>query len=109
MQQQQQEVAIAQACSPSSLDDDRVSVVAIATQVIGTALSFEAPLMSSGLDSIATMELSTRLGEHLGRDLPSTLLFDHPSLGSIVHFLASVQGGHCETPCRRKDVFHIGA
>jgi acyl carrier protein len=39
--------------------------------------------MSAGLDSVGATELSTRLNERLETELPSTLLFDHPSLRSI--------------------------
>jgi acyl carrier protein len=58
-------------------------LVGIATQLTGTAISLDAPLMSAGLDSVAATELSTRLNERLETELPSTLLFDHPSLRSV--------------------------
>ena len=58
-------------------------LVTIATELAGTAISSDTPLMSAGLDSIGASELSTRLSERLGTELSSTLLFDHPSLRSI--------------------------
>ena len=37
----------------------------IASEIIGTQVSIDAPLMSVGLDSIGATELSTRLSERL--------------------------------------------
>ena len=51
----------------------------------------DAPL-STGLDSVGATELSTRLNERLETELPSTLLFDHPSLRSIAGSL-EIDGG----------------
>ena len=58
-------------------------ITAIAAEITGTTISADASLMSAGLDSIAAVELSTRMSEQLNTELPSTLLFDHPSLRSI--------------------------
>ena len=68
---------------PASLYGLLDELVGIATQLTGTAISPNAPLMSAGLDSVGATELSTRLNERLETELPSTLLFDHPSLRSI--------------------------
>ena len=68
---------------PASLHGLLDELVGIATQLTGTAISLDAPLMSAGLDSVAATELSTRLNERLETGLPSTLLFDHPSLRSV--------------------------
>ena len=54
----------------------------------GTAIAPDAPLMSAGLDSIMAAEFAEQVNELLGTYLTSTLLFDHPSLRSIV---ASIQ------------------
>lgn len=53
------------------------------SELLGTTISVDAPLMSSGLDSIGITELSSQMSERLDTTLPSTLLFDHPSLRSI--------------------------
>ena len=58
-------------------------LIAVASEVAGTAVALEMPLMSAGLDSIAATELSTQLSARLNTELPQTLLFDHPSLRSI--------------------------
>ena len=60
----------------------------IAAEVTGTNISADAPLMDSGLDSIGATELSTRISERLHTELPSTLLFDHPSLRAIAEALS---------------------
>jgi acyl carrier protein len=44
--------------------------------------------MSAGLDSIGATELARKLSDGLGTRLPSTLLFDHPSINTIVQSLS---------------------
>ena len=61
----------------------RQELIAVASEVAGTAVSLDIPLMSAGLDSIAATELSTRLSVRLNTEVPQTLLFDHPSLRSM--------------------------
>jgi acyl carrier protein len=41
-----------------------------------------------GLDSLMAVELSNRLQKGLGRTLPSTLTFEHPSIQSLTDYLA---------------------
>ena len=62
-------------------------LTAITATIIGSAVSANAPLMSAGLDSIATTELSALMSERFSTELPQTLLFDHPSLQSVADFL----------------------
>ena len=61
---------------------------AIASEVTGTNISADAPLMDSGLDSIGATELSNKISAHLNTELSPTLLFDHPSLRSIADALS---------------------
>ncbi|MDO9003895.1 MAG: SDR family NAD(P)-dependent oxidoreductase [Aquabacterium sp.] len=42
----------------------------------------------SGFDSLLAMDLTNRLGKLLAVDLPSTLLFDYPTLEALLGFLA---------------------
>jgi len=44
--------------------------------------------MDAGLDSIGATELSNKISAHLNTELSPTLLFDHPSLRSIVDALS---------------------
>ncbi len=45
------------------------------------------PLGELGLDSLLAVELRNTLGSALGRSLPATLLFDHPSIAALTDFL----------------------
>ena len=43
--------------------------------------------MAAGLDSLAATELSRELGGQFDIELPSTLLFDHPTMNSVTSFI----------------------
>ena len=47
------------------------------------------PLGEIGLDSLLAVELRNTLGAEVGRTLPATLLFDHPSIDALVQFLGA--------------------
>jgi len=51
------------------------------------AIDPRTPLGDLGLDSLLAVELRNTLGRALGRTLPATLLFDHPSLDALTDFL----------------------
>ena len=44
---------------------------------------------AGGVDSLAAVELSSKIGRAVGLDLPSTLVFDYPSAAAIAAFIAS--------------------
>lgn len=57
--------------------------------IMGADISVEAPLMTSGLDSLGAVELRKELATLSGLELPATLIFDYPSAEGIANFLAS--------------------
>ena len=60
----------------------------------GRALDPRTPLGDLGLDSLLAVELRNVIGTALGRTLPATLLFDHPTLDALAdHLLAQLGGG----------------
>ena len=60
-------------------------------------------LFDLGLDSLMAVEFRNRLEASLGHSLPSTLLFDYPTIGTLVDYLVSeVLGLSDEIPPRGK-------
>ncbi|MDA9173108.1 acyl carrier protein [bacterium] len=81
--------------------------------VLGTLITTGEPLMSSGVDSIAATELSQQLGESFEVELPTTLLFDHPTPSSIADFvLGALEATSPEqvqrNPCFQTECLHLG-
>lgn len=64
-------------------------VLAHAAALLGVdgGLDPEVPFRDQGLDSVQSVELVERLGADLGRPLPETLLFDHPTARAVARAL----------------------
>lgn len=54
------------------------------------ALDADTPLKELGLDSVQAVELTDTIGLDLGRDLPVTLLFEHPTAARLASALLAV-------------------
>lgn len=65
-------------------------VLALAAALLGLdgGLDPDVPFRDQGLDSVQSVELVERLGADLGRALPETLLFDHPTARALARALA---------------------
>jgi acyl carrier protein len=55
----------------------------IAGSIIGVQIDPEAPLMASGLDSLAAVELRNSLQDYFAVDLPGTLAMDYPTVAAV--------------------------
>lgn len=53
----------------------------------------EASLLAMGLDSLTAVDLVKQLEDELGRALPTTLLFEHPSISELSAYLSSNPSG----------------
>ena len=60
--------------------------------VMGSAVGGDDPLMAAGLDSLGATELQQSLADTLGIELPSTLVFDYPTVNAVAEFLAGKLG-----------------
>ncbi|KAH8074973.1 hypothetical protein JL721_954 [Aureococcus anophagefferens] len=60
-----------------------LSVASILKNLLGTLVDGDASLMSAGLDSVSATDFANSLAGILETELPSTLVFDHPSMSSI--------------------------
>jgi acyl carrier protein len=56
--------------------------------ILGADISASEPLMAAGLDSLGAVELQSSLERLLGLQLPSTLVFDYPTVAALTEFLA---------------------
>jgi len=56
--------------------------------VLGSSVGGDDPLMQAGLDSLGSVELKNALERRSGVELPSTLVFDYPTVNALSGFLA---------------------
>ena len=71
--------------------------------VLGNTVGGDDPLMAAGLDSLGSTELQQSLADALGVELPSTLVFDYPTVNAMAEFLAgklspAAPGGRAASP-----------
>ena len=60
--------------------------------ILGADVGSTEPLMAAGLDSLGAVELHSSLEQKLGLQLPSTLVFDYPTVAALTEFLAAKLG-----------------
>jgi NADPH:quinone reductase-like Zn-dependent oxidoreductase/acyl carrier protein len=69
----------------------------IATRVLdfpaGRRIDLQQPLQELGLDSLMALEFRNALAAELGRNLPSTLMFNYPALADITAYVAELLRG----------------
>ena len=78
----------------SSLDGDLPEVRVACESVLGDDLNLDddLPLMEAGVDSLGATELVNVLNSSIGLELPSTLLFNHPTIGALTaHIVTQIQ------------------
>ena len=95
----------------------RAAVAKLARDVVldvldATHVGDDDPLMSVGLTSTRAIQLTDKLSRAMGRDVPSTLAFDYPTLRAVIDFLvpservdARVRDADDGDAKRRVDVF----
>lgn len=73
-----------------ALESIQQSVHAVAQEILGDCeLPGDGQFPAGSFDSLSAVELSSKLGEVMGITLPGTLVFDHPSVASIVELVHS--------------------
>eukprot|EP00894_Picocystis_sp_ML_P004398 jgi/Pico_ML_1/54915/g54.t1 len=73
--------------------------------VLGADVGVEEPLMAAGLDSLGAVEVRNSVERKMGTELPSTLVFDYPSVQAMAGFLLESVGGAVEAPNPTDAVF----
>ena len=73
-----------------NLEELTAEVAAAAQDIVGSSISASEPLMAAGLDSLSSVELTNALQKKLRVQLPSTLVFDYPTVDAIAHFAFSL-------------------
>ena len=65
-------------------------IASAVASVLGSEVPPSEPLMAAGLDSLGAVELKNALETHMGLELPSTLIFDYPSVYAIADYVNSI-------------------
>ncbi|MBF6205282.1 SDR family NAD(P)-dependent oxidoreductase [Streptomyces gardneri] len=83
------------------LDVVREQVAGVLGHISGDAIDPTAPFSEIGFDSLAGVEFRNRLAAATGLQLPSTLVFDHPTAAAVAAFVHSRVGEATETEAGR--------
>ena len=73
----------------------RTIVERAVSEVLGAheIIDGDMPLIELGLDSLGLVELINKLEPQLGLQLPSTLIFDYPTIDAMVLYMTTLQAG----------------
>ncbi|CAK9055131.1 unnamed protein product [Durusdinium trenchii] len=85
--------AAAERSEAVALSPEAVSgwISSVASDVVGSAVDVDEPLMAAGMDSLSSVEFRNRLSAEAGAGIkfPNTLMFDHPTLRAITDLVQS--------------------
>ena len=62
------------------------------TDILGVGIGHSEPFMASGLDSLGAVELRNTLENSLEIQLPSTIVFDYPTISTMAQYVVSLSG-----------------
>lgn len=78
--------------STAKLEALEREIGSVAQGILGSPVEVTAPLMTAGLDSLSAVEFRNALSSKLGMELPSTLVFDFPTVKAISQFVSDQAG-----------------
>merc|ERR1719506_3171625 len=69
------------------LPDVKMMAMGVLKELAEEELSFDDPLMDSGMDSLSAVTFRDKLNKQTGMKLPGTLMFDHPTLADVAQLI----------------------
>ena len=72
----------------ASLDSIKRIINDVVQEVTNSSVGENDPLMAAGLDSLASVEFKNSLEAKLAIELPSTLIFDYPTIATIAQLIS---------------------
>ncbi|CAL9356448.1 SDR family NAD(P)-dependent oxidoreductase [Streptomyces sp. enrichment culture] len=100
------EIPLAQRLSGLGSEEQRQRLLDLVREQVGIVLAHPAPrtidvqrgLLDLGFDSLTVVELRNRLNTVTGMQLPSTLVFDHPTVQALAEHLRGELAGEAADP-----------